>query len=69
MIVHIAPDDLEQFARAWLKCALDILNSNAADERAHPDDLKTYQEGYQGSEEGAGLYGAVTLTKYGQKPK
>jgi len=44
MIVHIAPDDLEQFARAWLKCALDILNSNAADERAHPDDLKTYKK-------------------------
>lgn len=44
MIVHIAPEDLQNFAVAWLKYELDILQDNAACTRQHPYDVNQYKK-------------------------
>jgi hypothetical protein len=40
MIVHVDPEDLMHFAKAWLKHELGILNANVANSNWHPDDIK-----------------------------
>ena len=44
MIVHIDPEDLMHFAKAWLKYELGVLKANASDPREHFDDVKEYKK-------------------------
>lgn len=44
MIVHVDPENLTYFAKAWLKHELGILEANSANAHLHPNDLKTYKK-------------------------
>ena len=44
MIVHVDPEDLMHFAKAWLQYELGVLEANASDPREHFDDVKEYKK-------------------------
>jgi hypothetical protein len=44
MMIEIGTEQLDAFARVWLKEMLYVLEINAASDYVHPDDAGTYEE-------------------------